>query len=225
MSFESASQGENREALTRILSTESRNALARVELAASELSRFEVSPSQLERIDAIRSAVEEMDGLLGKIDLLANPRRPRSSGRVDLCEAAASVLGRLAPALEARGLVFEAASLGSLSQKAPLTISLTRASLDEILCGLVSVAGGIFLVESRVEVDVAAVGTTAGRFSLKGAKQEGSVSDSSAEHYETRLELELKLAEWRGSFFVTPDPTGPGRVEIGITLPLETNLE
>jgi len=62
-----------RETLTRILAIESRNALARVELAASELSRFESTPAAVDRISTIHQAVDQIDGLLEKIDLLASP--------------------------------------------------------------------------------------------------------------------------------------------------------
>lgn len=92
-------------ALQRVLALEGRNALARVELAASELDRLAVSPAIQDRITAIRDAVGELDGLLDKIERLADPARPASSDASTRPDAVlAPLLARLAPALSARGV-------------------------------------------------------------------------------------------------------------------------
>jgi hypothetical protein len=90
-------------ALQRVLALEGRNALARVELAASELDRFEVSPAIQDRIVTIRDAVGELDALLDKIERLADPARPETtSARTRPDAVLAPLLDRVAPALAAR---------------------------------------------------------------------------------------------------------------------------
>ena len=57
---EEGSDPGQRRALTRALASESRNALARVELAASELARSELTPGVAGRVATIRAAAEEI---------------------------------------------------------------------------------------------------------------------------------------------------------------------
>ena len=78
---------EARQTLTRVLASESRNALARVELAASEIERFETSPSLRGRVGTIRAAVAEIDGLLSKIDLLSDLQRHGDHAEIDFGNA------------------------------------------------------------------------------------------------------------------------------------------
>ena len=224
MSLEPNSHGESRGNLTRILSTESRNALARVELAASELARFDVCPSQRERIDAIRAAVEEMDGFLGRIDALSQPPRRGSDARVDVRGAAAAIFVRLAPALRARGLTIEDASLESLSRSEAVMSPLPRAALDGLLCRLVGVAGDLLSDESPVGIEVSRVGDAAVRIVLSGSRDENANRGVGTDDDLARLELDLELAEWGGGAFVRSDPSSPEGLAIGISLPLETEL-
>jgi len=92
-------------ALQRVLALEGRDALSRVELAASELERFGLTPAIRERLAAIRDAVVELDSVLDRIERLADPLRGRApEAPTRLADVLSPVATRLAPAFAARGL-------------------------------------------------------------------------------------------------------------------------
>lgn len=110
--FGPAAEEATREALTVVLANEGRNALARVELAASELHRAITSPAGRSRLDVIRDAVEEIDGLLDRIDWLAarGLRADAEPGRVDLLALVEPLFARIRPVLAARRIELRVAA-------------------------------------------------------------------------------------------------------------------
>ena len=186
-------------ALQRVLALEGRNALARVELAASELGRHELSPASQDRITAIREAVGELDGLLDKIERLADPARHESRGeQASLSQVLGPLLQRIAPALAARGIALEQAghSLEATLALPPpvlerlllLWLRIAIASLDEEECELVAGATRLVL-ESLEQSDTVELGlrleSTAGPAHWRVPRT-------------LRVELEIALAEWQG---------------------------
>ena len=102
---------EPRQRLTRALAAESRNALARVSLAASEIARFEGPPRLQEMVAKIDEAVRDIDGLLDNIDgLAASPpggaadRLPSGGTAGDFGTGLAEALARIEPVFIARGI-------------------------------------------------------------------------------------------------------------------------
>lgn len=200
-----------REALTRVLAIESRNALARVELAASELSRFEFSPSVGDRITTIHDAVCQIDGLLAKIDLLASPPSESPRTVVDVEAVWRRICERLGPTLRARGIDLEEVKGNNI--ETGLLVALPEFALEAILCSLLRLVLACvgrneslrFEVIRRLEVEAVSIGliaTTAG-----GDWQ----LDRSG-----RIELEVQLAEWGGLLDAGPAAT-QGR--LGMLLP------
>ena len=126
--------------LTRVLAGESRNALARIELAASELARNELPPGLLGRVCAIRAAVDELDVLLGKVDLLADVERVPDRAEVDLAASARTVVERLAPSLRARGVGIDWA--GPASGQSRLCVATACARVDVLCLGLTRLVAG-----------------------------------------------------------------------------------
>lgn len=185
-----------RDALTRVLAIEGRNALARVELAASELARFETPPSLRDRIDTIRSAVCEIDGLLGKIDRLsAGP--PRSRGpAIEVARAWERVCRRLAASLATRGIVLEAMSLDERSVEAGVRVTLPSAVLDRLLFALLRAS------VSGIDAPLRVRGLVARSAQHVWIGLERSTDATAgvvwAIDRASRVELEIQLAEWDG---------------------------
>lgn len=198
-----------RGALTRALASESRNALAQVELAASELARSDLPPGLAGRVRAIRSAVDEIDGLLGKIDLLSDPSLVPDRVAVDVREVARGVFARLAPTLEARGVRLEWGAPSSSPGGFGAPIS---APMLEALCvGLARLAAGATRADETLRIAV--VERTEHVCVIAGG---GPGSRGAALEPNDRLELEVALAEWGGQLLVGEDPT---RFELGLALP------
>lgn len=213
-------------ALQRVLALEGRNALARVELAASELSRFALVPGALERIVAIRDAVGELDALLDKIERLADPARGACTGAAStLVDAWSAVRSRVEPVLAARDIQLELA--GGLET---MPLALPSEVLERLL--LLTLRTAVAAIErEEAEVDGAAphalrmaarvapspAASQAARGAGDGAGVELELRAQRAgigirlpiERVE-RVELEVALAEWHGRLASLDDADGTG---------------
>ena len=204
-------------ALQRVLALEGRNALARVELAASELGRHELSPASQDRITAIREAVGELDGLLDKIERLADPARHESRGELaSLSQVLGPLLQRIAPALAARGIALEQAG-GSLEA----SLALSAPVLERLLLLWLRIA----IASLDDEQDELATGAT--RIVLESLEQSDTVElglrlESAAGPVRWRIarvlrvELDIAVAEWQGGARYESEGDGS---RIGLWLP------
>lgn len=185
--------------LQRILALAGRNALARVELAASELDRLESSPAARERLGAIRSAVEELDGVLHEIERLASPQAavvPLEGA--PLPRTWNALVARLAPTLGARGIEVE-----RLGGELDALVALPALVLERILLAFLRLAVVSFdagddgdgdgvtrlrlVVADRSEPEACEL-----RLSLIARGQPLRFELAAAE----RVELEVALAQW-----------------------------
>ncbi len=209
-----------REALTRILAIESRNALARVELAASELSRFESTPAAVDRISTIHQAVSQIDELLGKIDLLASPALATSWPAVDVEEVWQRIRKRLDPTLAARGIRFQAASEpAAVAQstgtepvvKTEIRVEMPEAALESILYALLRVVLAATLRdwELRFDLEYVANGLCAALVVVSAAQDRRRLEFDRDDWFE----LEVALAEWGGTLTASA-PEGHDRIQI-----------
>jgi len=180
-----------RDALTQVLTLESRNALSRVELAAGELARLETNPASCERLAAIREAVAELDVLLEKLGLLWLPRVAGEARLVDLQALVEGVRARIEPTLRARGIAIALRSGVGRCQLLLAPVALERLLLCFLRLGLGSIRGGEGLeLETQVEDEGIAL-------ILSRAEAVGEPLSRCADR--TRLlELELQLAELGG---------------------------
>lgn len=209
-----------RTTLTRALASESRGALSRVELAASELERSGLAPALAARVSTIRAAVAELDGLLGKIDLLSDPERVPGVARVDFTRVARAVVERLRPGLRARGVdvVWEEMD-GALG--AGLEVAVPRATVELLCVGLVRlVVGAVASSGSAADLGAArsavALGVTRRTDDVCLVARCDGTGASPRFDRTARLELEVVLAEWSGAFLVGDDARP---IEIGFALP------
>ncbi|MFK7898864.1 MAG: hypothetical protein AB8G23_23745 [Myxococcota bacterium] len=209
---EGASKGP-REALTRVLAIEGRNALARVELAASELSRFEATPAVRARIETIRSAADEIEGLFAKIDLLSTPRSNQHWPALGVEGAFRSVERRIASTLSARNATLvwrnhEDAQAARLEIPGPtlerLLVALIRLGLN------LSRGAGEFILDAVPSEELVSI-----TLHLPGDSQR-RVSNSAAR--DARVDLDVQLAEWGGLCVLNDDPKGTRLV---LSLPVE----
>lgn len=198
-----------REALTRILAIESRNALARVELAASELSRFESTPAADDRISTIHQAVDQIDDLLAKIDLLASPAEQTHWTPVDVGAVWQRIRSRLDPTLTARGIRFQPdgdSSPAGMTNRVGgpaatgLWVEMPEAALESILFGLLRVVLGATDRDQalRFELDQAPNGFCAALVVVSAANHRIRFEIDR----EDGFELEVLLAEWGGTLTV-----------------------
>ncbi len=189
---ESASKAASRKVLSEALALEARNALARIELAASELDRLDGSPRLAERLETIHEAVREVDGVLGTLGLLGSgPLRPPTGPAFEPDDVARRVLSRVASTLVARGLDVR------LGEPAPSTsCPVPEATLERLLLALLRLGArererGARLTlstvarEGRFEVTLC---SESDRFGEPATRPGGSLG----------LELEAQLAEWDG---------------------------
>jgi len=214
---------ETRQTLTRVLASESRNALARVELAASEIERFESSPSLKGRVGTIRAAVEEIDGLLSKIDLLADLRSHADHAPVDFVAVSRVALSRFLRVLAARGIVFEGdLSVEPVSDHA-LFVALPEAALEAMIFGLARLATQTLRasesvgVSFRVEDGCACLVFHVPRNGLEDS------ADAHAIRRVARLELDVSVATWSGHLVSSMGGgkhAADAREEIGFALPV-----
>lgn len=187
-----------RDALTQVLALESRNALSRVELAASELARLDTNPAMRDRLDTIRDAVGELDVLLGKLGLLWSARSGQGIRLLDVDGMVDRVLARLMPTLQARGIEVELdAGAGRVG------LGLTPGALERLLFGFLRLVLASFDRDGvlRLETRQAAGGL---EVAWRREGTGGSVSTGSADPAR-RLELELQLAECDGSLMLSGD--------------------
>ncbi|HEB90870.1 MAG TPA: hypothetical protein ENI85_14950 [Deltaproteobacteria bacterium] len=212
---------DSRDALTRVLAIEGRNALARVELAASELGRFDFAPFARDRIETIHDAVGQIDALLAKIDLLARHRASERCSGADVQVVGDRVLQRLRPTLEARGVTVGVPA--GKSGTPALRVACPEAVVESMLCGLIRLVLASFQGTEELrfvvipEPDSVIVG-----FEMPGAGR-GSIGDSGDP--ESRMELDVQLAEWNATFVrqwpspTREDGTKSGTARMGIRLP------
>lgn len=202
-----------REALTRVLAIEGRNALARVELAASELSRFEATPAVRARIETIRSAADEIEGLFAKIDLLSTPRSEQHWPTVPVEHAFQQVEARIASTLRARNakVIWRARS-----EAEPARLEIPEATLERLLVALIrlglnlSRGDGEFYLESEAEDELVSI-----VLQLPPDSQR-RVSNTAAR--DARVDLDVQLAEWGGLCMLQDDVAGTRLV---LSLPAE----
>ena len=197
-----------RSALTRVLAIESRNALARVELAASELSRFGATPSAFDRISTIHHAVAEIDEYLAKIDVLAAPKFLTCLPAIEIDEIWLGIRKRLDPILRARGIAFHEVDELAVASHLEPTVEMPRSSLEAILYALLRLVMGPTGQNLTLSFE-ALVDDSDIRISLTATAREADRSDWDISR-EERLELEVQLAEWGGSveFVSTHDRDG-----------------
>ena len=185
-------------ALQRVLALEGRNALARVELAASELVRLEASPAYRDRITAIREAVAELESVLDKIERLSSPRRGTVTGEgVRLESVWVPLAQRLAPALAARGIVLAWESGWDES-----ALALTTPVLERLLLGALRMAvSAVDEPGSEAELEPIVFWVDcrdAGACLEWVASVGGSTSERRLRIQPgPRVELEVALGEWR----------------------------
>ena len=204
-------EGEStREALTRILAIESRNALARVELAASELSRFESTPAAVDRISTIHHAVDQIDGLLEKIDLLASPPIETRWLAIEVESVWQSIRERLAPTLAARGIRFRQDREDG-ARTMDVRIEIPEPVLESILCALLRVV--LAAVERdqelRFELEHVPNGICAALAVLPSADGRLRLEIDREDWFE----LEVQLAEWGGTLAIDTEAS-PDRLQI-----------
>ena len=206
-----------REALTRILAIESRNALARVELAASELSRFESTPAVADRVSTIHQAVHQIDSLLAKIDVLASPPIENHWTAVEVDGVWRKIRDRLDPTLMARGIRFTedskaqpgsesgdefriaAGELDVLDSDAPShQVHMPEAALESILCALLRVVLAATERDQalRFDVDSASNGI---RIGLTVVGSNSALCPEFPMERQDWFDLEVQLAEWGGT--------------------------
>lgn len=182
-----------RRSLVRVLAAESRNALARIELAASEVARSSNAPGLRLRMETIGSAVDEVESMLAKIDHLAlDDEGPVVAS--DLEGISQAVVRRIAPTLRARGLVLEwARSAKDASAQEPTSFVALPESEVESLCLA-------FLRWWTADVPSSTVGVqcTADEEAVRlvvGVERSSAQPDGAEE---ARLELEVALAAVQG---------------------------
>lgn len=203
-------------ALQRVLAFEGRNALARVELAASELVRLEASPAFRERITAIRDAVGELESVLDKIERLSDPLRGTERGDGVRLESIWGPLAeRLAPALGARGIVLawdRGWNESPLALPAPVLERLLLGALRMAVSGVEASGTEADLEPIVFSVDCRDTGPW-----LEWVASLGSSTRESRLRIETapRVELEVALAEWRAELI---DETSASPSRVGIRL-------
>jgi hypothetical protein len=199
-----------------VLALEGRNALARVALAASELIQSELGPSARDRLAVIREAVDRLDGVLDKIERLSDPfRGDTTDARTSLAAVWPSLVERIRPTLNARGIVVEAT--GRLSDR---PIAMPAAGLERLLLSLLRV---VLAARGSGEAEGDAGPTV---LSIECLEDEESIAffvaapDSrGAGRLEIdrgdRIELEVALAESRGELL---DQTAAAPSRIGLRL-------
>ena len=204
-----------RATLSRALASESRNALARVELAASELERSGLAPALAARVDTIRAAVAEIDGLLGKMDLVSEASRVPDRAEADLAVVARSVVTRLAPSLSARDIEIRWAEVAETD---PVAVAAPAFVVEGLVLGLIRLVVGA--IDRSVGTDDASASVTLeavcrGEDVCLVARSD-AIGASSRFERSTRLELEVSLVDWCGAFLVAETDTS---VEVGFALP------
>ena len=189
---------DSRADLMRALAAESRNALARIELAASEIARFAPMPSLASRLDAIHSAVSEIDGLLGRMDGVTRSRSGDDLRSCPVGPVVARVMGRVAPVLRARGLVLERAP--GLEGGAELAVSMPEALFESVVLGLLGALASLSDAPVRIETSIEGDET---EVAIVGRLVDETRQVAFRVREETlQLELGVELGEWGGRLVV-----------------------
>jgi hypothetical protein len=198
LSTKSEGGGAARDAVTHVLALESRNALARVELAASELARFDANPAMQEMLETIGDAVGELDVLLAKIGLLWSPGSGRQARSIEVDEVMSRVVERLGPALDARGVRVRAESGAGVCSLSLAASAFERLLLAFLRLGLLACERGESLtLETRRESEEIAIAL--GR--TEGDSKGGPLPLDPAH----RFELEVALAECGGRLTIAQE--------------------
>ncbi len=180
-----------RGALARRLTADGHDALARVELAASELARLDVPPSARARVDTIRDAVLEIDDLLVRLDRVASPGLRRVARATPLSPVWTDLRARMRSALAARDVRLE-----PIEPNSCLALPIARPVLERILLGLLR---GALVAAAPGEALTLAVRHVPGGLEIGLRRDETRVQHRGMNiPTAQRLELELELAEWGG---------------------------
>lgn len=183
-----------RGALTRALASETRNALARIELAASEIGRFAGARSLGLRVDTIHSAVAEIDGLLQKLDVVSGLCADRPAAECRLHDVLRGVVARVVPVMRTRGLLLEWHE--SETPAGTETVALSAAATESILFGLLGVVANACETPGLLELSVLREGAFVG---LVLSPPDGAMGVRLSSRAEAlQLELDVELAEWAG---------------------------
>lgn len=195
-----APQGDPRGALTRALASETRTALARIQLAASEIERFGQAPSVRLRVDTIQSAVADIDALLEKLDVVSGLETASSMETTDLDDVLGRITARVAPVLRARGLVLE--RVAPHGAAAPPLVALPEAAVESIALGLLGVVATTTESPGLLEMRWSRV---AEEIAVELSPPFESVRTTLAPRAESlQLELDVELAEWGGRSQIDP---------------------
>ena len=188
------SKTDSRDVLTHALALESRNALARVELAASEIGRFEATPRLRGMLETIHEAVGEIDSLLGTIGRLSSIDELPVVRGIAMTLPFERVLARLVPALRARGIelvpTLDVNALCSATCRIPEP-SLERLLLAFLRLGLAQTQrGDVLRLDAHCEASEVVVELW--------RETTSSVVSHSQWTPELRLDVEAQLVEWAG---------------------------
>jgi len=189
-----------RAALTRALALETRNALARIELAASEIDRFGRAPALRLRVETIHSAVSEIDALLEKLDVVSTLAPPIGLEATDLDEVLRRVASRVAPVLRARGLVLE--RVEEARADGTVCVALPEAVVESIVLGLLGVVSATVETPGLVEMRCTLAGSEA-VVELTASVDPGA-PPLGPRAEALQLELDVELAEWGGRSDIDP---------------------
>lgn len=201
----------------RLLALEGRNALSRVELAASELAGCRLVPAQQELVRSIHEAVADLDWILDRLDGLDDVRRRVLPAlATPVAPAWTRVATRVAPSLAARGI-----RLGRSDDPSIGRVAVPEAVLERLL--LLGVRTAVAAVESEGSTgSMASIELRGATMAPEGGPQielciAGSPRSSSFRlSRPDRIELDVALAEWGGSVVCAcPDR----EVELAIRLP------
>lgn len=203
--------------LERLLASEGRNALSRVELAASELARGEWPPVFVERILSIREAVAELDGVFEKLERLARPAREGLGAEAsEFASVWQAVSARVGPVLAVRGIRLVAVPAVSCS-----CVAMPATALERILLLALRTLAAAWGEEARGRAPTISIVprmTECEAMLEIGLLVEGVGTRPTSERVArgARLELDVALAEWNGISTVRPSEEG---LELGLHLP------
>lgn len=190
---------EPRQRLMNALALESRNALSRVELAASELGRGETRPRDQAMLATIHEAVEELDDHLGRIRALSldafalvadvNPQTV-------LGDALSQAIQRIDATLAARGVFLDVEPWTADTPR----VAIPEATLTRLFFAFLRLGLGLAERGDRVRVTAA---LSSGAPTLSWLNESSSATPLQWEELAARrLDVESQWAEWGGRLAV-----------------------
>lgn len=190
---------EPRQRLTHALANESSNALARVELAASELSRFGGTPHMQGMVETIRNAVGEIDAFLGTIRALSNCPREGPVGDNEASHygpALSGALHRIETTLAARGVTLHV----SLWETEPSPRRIPGATLERLIFAFLRLGLSTAERGEGIRLDAIQDEQSIG-LEWQGPGIRGSAFDSGLV-LSHQLDVEAQWAEWGGHLLI-----------------------